>query len=345
METPAAGTRDFILQLVEWVRGKGRILVVTHDNPDPDALASAYALQHLLLVTTGREAVLSFGGVIGRSENRVMVEELEIRYVPLSRLDLDDFEVVCMVDTQPGTGNNSWPVQRPVHVVIDHHPLREVTRQSRWVDVRDSFGACATILFEYLRTHEVYIGTKLATMLFYAIKSETQDLGRDWIRADRDAYLSLLAFCNNRILARITRPPIPRGYFAYANRAIEGARVYGPVLVFNLYELDSPDLVAEMAEFLVRAEGIETALGIGRYGEVELLSMRTRNEAVAAGEVLQAVAAGLGSAGGHAMTAGGQIPLPAADRAAQLALTETLTHRLLERLGVEAGPGHPLLSA
>ena len=35
----------FVNQLIDWVRGKGRILIVTHDNPDPDALAAAVALR------------------------------------------------------------------------------------------------------------------------------------------------------------------------------------------------------------------------------------------------------------------------------------------------------------
>ena len=93
--------------IVEWVRGRGRILIVTHDNPDPDSIAAAVALRHLLLIQTGQNAVIGFGGIIGRRENLNMVMELEIVLTPISTLDLDQFDVVCMVDTQPGTGNNS----------------------------------------------------------------------------------------------------------------------------------------------------------------------------------------------------------------------------------------------
>jgi len=192
--------------LVEWVRGKGRVLIVAHDNPDPDSLAAAYALRHLFLLKTGQDATIAFGGLIGRGENRAMVRELEIDAVPIETVDLDEFAVVCMVDTQPGTGNNSYPADRPVHVVIDHHSLRSSCQACRWVDVREGYGACATILFEYLLAQEVYLSTKLATILFYAIKSETQDLGREWSRADREAYLHLVPLVNNRILFKITHP-------------------------------------------------------------------------------------------------------------------------------------------
>ena len=331
-------------QLVEWVRGKGRILIVAHDNPDPDSLAAAFALRHLFLVKTGQEATIAFGGVIGRGENQLMVRELEIDAVAIDTLDLDAFEVVCLVDTQPGTGNNSWPVDLPVHVVIDHHPPRSSCLGCRWVDVREEYGACATILFEYLLSQDVYLSTKLATILFYAIKSETQDLGREWHRADRDAYLHLVPLVNNRILFKITHPESPREYFGSYNRAIENARIYENVLVFNLYEIDHPDIVAEMADFLLRVAGIETVLGMGHYEEKEILSLRTMKQPLAAGDIMQQVVGELGTAGGHGMTAGGQIRPLQGGAAVQRELEVTLTRRLLEILGMKPMRGKKLLS-
>lgn len=339
-------SRERAGQLVEWVRGKGRILIVAHDNPDPDSLAAAFALRHLLLVKTGQEATIAFGGVIGRGENQLMVRELEIDAVPIDTLDLDAFEVVCLVDTQPGTGNNSWPVEKPVDVVIDHHPLRGRSCQGcRWVDVREDYGACATILFEYLLSQDVYLSTKLATILFYAIKSETQDLGREWHRADREAYLHLVPLVNNRILFKITHPESPRAYFGCYNRAIENARIYEDVLVFNLYEIDHPDIVAEMADFLLRVEGVETVLGMGHHGEKEILSLRTLRPPLVAGDIMQQVVGDMGTAGGHGMTAGGQIRPFMGGAAVQRELESTLTRRLLEALEMKPMRGKKLISS
>jgi nanoRNase/pAp phosphatase (c-di-AMP/oligoRNAs hydrolase) len=320
-------------QLIEWVRGKGRILIVTHDNPDPDSLASAYALKHLFLIKTGQEATIAFGGVIGRSENREMVRELEIEAVPIRRVDLDRYSVVCLVDTQPGTGNNSFPLDRPVHIVIDHHPPRLSCESCRWVDVRDDYGASATILYEYLAAQDIYLGTKMATILYYALRSETQELGREWDRADRDAYVQLFPLVNNRILFRITHPKSPPEYFRSFSHAIDNARIYKDLLVFNLYDIDNPDMVAEMADFLLRMEGIEIVLGMGRYNEVEILSLRTTSHNLDAGETMKKVVAGMGSAGGHLMTAGGQVRPMRAGVVAQRKLETTLTRRLLEASG------------
>ncbi len=345
MEIDLTRSREFSTVVIEWMRGRGRVLIVAHDNPDPDSLAAAMALKHLILKQTGQATTIAFGGIIGRGENQVMVRELEIDAVPIEGLDLDQYGVVCLVDTQPGTGNNSYPAGRPVHLVIDHHPRRETSSDCRWVDIREDYGACATILYEYLLAQKVSFGTKLATTLFYAIKSETQDLGREGGPADREAYLRLAPLVNNRILFRITHPKVPRDYFSSYNRAMENSRVYGEeVLVFNLYDIDNPDIVAEMADFLLRMEGIEVVLGMGRYQEQEVLSLRTMSSEIPAGEVMEKVVDGLGTAGGHGMTAGAQIRPMQGGPAIQRELEATLARRLQEVLGMKPGRGKKLIS-
>lgn len=336
-------SRQFSEKIIEFVRGKGKVLIVAHDNPDPDSLAAAFALRHLLEVKASLTATITFGGIIGRGENRAMVRELEIKTVPLAGLDLDDFGVICMVDTQPGTGNNSFPEGREVHLVIDHHPLREQTRSCKLVDVREDYGASATILYEYLLSQEVYVSTKLATILFYAIKSETQDLGREWTLSDRAAYLNLLHLSNNKILYNITHSQVPREYFSCYSRAIENARLYGSVMVFNLYEIDNPDVVAEMADFLLRMEGVEIVLGLGRYKEKGILSLRTSSHEIYAGKVMQTIVDSLGSAGGHGMIAGAQIDPMRGNHAVLRELESTLTKRLLKTLGQPLGKGSKLI--
>ncbi len=325
-------SKEFSTGIIEWLRGKGTILIVTHDHPDPDSLAAACALQHLIHVKTGQQATIAFGGVIGRSENLAMVRQLEIRAVPLESLDLDSFNAVCMVDTQPETGNNSFPRERRIDLVIDHHQLKESTQACRWVDVRPEYGASASILFEYLQAQQVKIATKLATILFYAIKSETEDLGRDWTRSDREAYLRLMPLCNNRILHEITRPKVSRGYFKYFQTGLKNARIYGNALIFNLYLIDHPEIVAEIADFLMRVDGVEIVLGIGCYHKEGVLSMRTSHLETHAGILMQTIVKGLGTGGGHSMTAGAQIRQLPSDAAALAELEDKLVRRLLAAL-------------
>ncbi len=329
--------------LIEWVRGRGKILIVCHDNPDPDSIAAAVALRHLLLMKTGLDAVLAYGGVIGRSENRKMVELLEISLLPIAELDLSQFAVTCMVDTQPCAGNNSLPHEQIVDVVIDHHLSKQNHNNSFWVDVRENYGASATILYEYLVSQNVSINTKLATVLFYAIKSETQDLGREWSKADREAYLKLLPLSNNRILYDIIYPQVSANYYTTFHAAIENAKIYGEILVFNLGEIENPDLVAELADFLLPMKGVTYVLGMGWYSGSQILSMRSSNSEASLGIVIQKIVDGIGTAGGHGMIAGGQIREVAGDRESQLKLEQLLTAKLFQVFDLTPILGEALL--
>jgi len=329
-----ADTKAFSDSMLDWVRGRGRILIVVHDNPDPDCLASALALRHLFTMKLNKSACIAFSGIIARSENVAMARDLEINLTPFELVNLKEYQVVCMLDTQPGAGNNSFPPEGRVDIVMDHHPLREKTRESRWVDVREQYGVTATILYEYLVAQGVSIGTKMATALFYAIKSETQDLGREAGIPDRDAYLHLFPLANKNFLYQITHPKLSRDYYLAVNRTLERTEIYGPLLIACLGSLAFPEIVAEMADFLLRLEGIEVVLCIGNYAGGMLFSARTIRHDLNMGEMVTRLVCGFGKAGGHGMMAGGKIDNISPGCSEMDKMVTVLTERMLRETGL-----------
>jgi nanoRNase/pAp phosphatase (c-di-AMP/oligoRNAs hydrolase) len=338
-------TKYFTDSFLDWMRGKGKGLILIHDHPDPDSLASAMALRHLLTMKLNRDTVIAFSGVIGRSENIAMARELEINLTPLELVDIDDYSMVCMLDTQPGTGNNSLPPDVKVDLVIDHHPLRESSKECRWVDIREEYGATATILYEYLVAQAVSIGTKLATALYYAIKSETQDLGREAGSADRNAYLNLFPLTNKKLLYEITHPRLPLSHFRAMHMALKNALIFANLLVIKMGEITTPEVVAEMADYLVRLEGLDVAMSMGRYNGALILSMRTTRLDLNAGEIMTKLVAGQGTAGGHGMTAGGRIDPASASPVAFHCLEDSLTQQLLADLNIPPCTARELISS
>jgi nanoRNase/pAp phosphatase (c-di-AMP/oligoRNAs hydrolase) len=281
--------------------------------------------------------------MIGRSENLAMAKMLQIPLTPFPLIDLKSFQVVCLLDSQPKTGNNSLPPEARVDIVIDHHPMRPESAASKWVDIRPDYGTTATILYEYLKAQGVPLGTKLATAIFYAIKSETQDLGREARRPDRDAYLALFPLASKTLLNSITRPSLPREYFVSLHSALEHALVYDTVLIATLKEVQFPELVAELADLLLRLEGVKTVLCMGHYNSEMILSMRTSSELNNAGELILKVVDGIGSAGGHGMMAGGKIDGIAGSDETITALEKLLTQRLLTEMAVSDLDPWPLV--
>jgi len=330
-------------ELLERVRGRGKILIVVHDNPDPDCLASAMALRHLFIMKLNSAATIAFSGMIGRSENLAMAKELEIPLTPFQLIELTEYPVICMLDTQPGTGNNSLPTDVRVDVVIDHHPLREATTACRFVDIRDDYGVTATIMYEYLRAQNISISTKMATALFYAIKSETQDLGREADQPDRAAYHRLFPLVNKTLLNAITHPRVPREYFRVLYRTLRNATVRGPVLIAPLGGIDFPEIVAEMADLLLRLEGMELVMTLGVYNDELIISLRSSRVGLNAGDLIRRLVDGQGKAGGHGMMAGGKITGISSDALLVRQLTDDLTARLIELLELPLQPAENLV--
>jgi nanoRNase/pAp phosphatase (c-di-AMP/oligoRNAs hydrolase) len=331
-------------QLGAVLAGKRRLLIVTHDNPDPDTIATGWALRELVRRRPGLRADLAYGGTIGRGENRALREVLGVPLKPLETIDLSSYSAVALVDCQPETGNNSLPPGLLPTIVIDHHPVRRRTREVPFYDVREDYGASATIVSEYLIASGIRVDRRLATAIFYAIKTETKNLGREASKADIRAFFHYFPLVDNHALSRIEHPPIPRSYFTMIDSAIDGTRLYGHAAVTALGEVSNPDIVAEFADLMVRLEGIRWSLALGRFGGDIFLSVRTNSERANAGRVTHRLVGSLGTSGGHGMMAGGKIPEGAADPETARRLEEILTDRVLSIL--RADPiGVPLLDA
>ena len=196
--------KSVVSQLVRTVEGPAPLVILPHDNPDPDALASATALRFILQhALPEKEIVIALGGIVGRAENRAMLRYLNINLVPVSEIDFSSAAQVALVDTQPGRINNSLPEGYAPAVVIDHHPAYGVYDHVPFLDLRDGYGATSTILTEYLQEAHVDVESKIATALFYGINAETQDLGREATPKDVEACQFLYPYTNKRRLAKI----------------------------------------------------------------------------------------------------------------------------------------------
>ncbi|MCO5188774.1 MAG: DHH family phosphoesterase [Anaerolineae bacterium] len=306
--------------------GNGPVLILTHDNPDPDALASGKALATLLLAAWNIPSQLTYSGLIQRPENRAMLNVLTPEWQHSATLPaFDHFSAVALVDTQPGAGNNRLPAEYAPHIVIDHHiPKRDMLRESAYVDVRPEIGATATLMDQYLDVVGIKPDSDLATALFYAVKTDTRGLSRGAATLDEIVYLKLLGQIDHSKLIQIEQAGLPQAYFRAFSRGLLTAQVYSRSVVADLGRMHIPDLAAEMADILIRLEGARAVLCLGTHDRTLYLSIRTEPMGQDAGLLVQQVVVPPGTAGGHGTMAGGQIPL------AGLASGE-LTEQVIER--------------
>ena len=206
------------------LEGRTSALIYAHDNPDPDALAAALGLGYMLEKEIGAAVTLAQGGIVGRAQNRAMVETLKIGLTPVERVEPDEFDIIALVDSQPETGNNSLPLGHRLDIVIDHHPPRAASARAPWCDIRPERGATSTMVFDYLRERQIPVDARLATAFFFALRTETRDLGREATEAERRAYLDLVPVVDHNLLYRMMHPKVPREHFAALDRAFATAQ-------------------------------------------------------------------------------------------------------------------------
>lgn len=329
------------MNLLQKTARSGPVLILTHDNPDPDALASGKALATLLEKAWNIPSHLVYSGTVARADNRSMVKHLTPEWEHLELLtDLDKYSAVALVDTQPGAGNNRLPPKRPPQIVIDHHlPIRETVRTVPFVDIQPEVGATATLLHMYLEAAGIEPDSVLATAMFYGIKTDTRGLSRGVSPADEAAYLDLLTRLDHKKLLQVEHAGLNLKHFQALHRGLKVAQLYGQTIVARLGTMDWPDQGAEISDLLIRFEGARTVLCQGEHKGILHLSIRTKMMEEDAGKIIQQVIVAPGKAGGLGSMAAGQVPL--SGNSAEPIMNE-IERRFLEILD-EEGDGVPFI--
>jgi nanoRNase/pAp phosphatase (c-di-AMP/oligoRNAs hydrolase) len=330
--------------LTNVVRDEDRILILMHDNPDPDAIASALGLQYLLEHLANKASLIAYAGIVGRAENRAMLKHLGIKLCSMAKISLQDFRCIALVDTQPSTGNNSLPPGVMPRIVFDHHPFRPASRKVPYREIKPKYNVTASIITEYLIASQLELDPTLATALFYAIKSETEGLGREVGKIEARLRHYLYPKVDQKVLANIENARVSREYFQIMHAALDNALIYGDAVIADLESVASPDVVAELADVLMRLEKVKWSFCVASYNGDILVSARTIDRGNDVGTLMQTAFGELGAAGGHEMMAGAKIPVKNKSAAAKKAFVRRLINRLLDLTGNDSGKGERLIN-
>jgi nanoRNase/pAp phosphatase (c-di-AMP/oligoRNAs hydrolase) len=322
-----------------------RVVLVSHVNPDPDALASMMGLQALISgALPGKSVVLTVDGIVARAENQAMVDLLGLHLEPVSKVAIDEKTAVVMVDSQPHTGRRASEAATPL-AVLDHHETPGKLDGVEFLDIRPNLGATSTMVTGYLLEQERGIDKRLATALLYGIESETEGYPREASPADDGALVWLFPRADKDLLAQIRHPRLPQSYFATFQHALSNAFLYGDVVVSYCGEVPQPDIIAELADFFIRFDRVNWAMCVGLFDHQLKVSVRSDHIGGHGGEVLREVVDGLGTAGGHDKRAGGAIPVVDSGPQAVEAMLRTIRQRFLARLKIDEEHGQRLLNA
>ncbi len=285
------------------------VLIAAHDFPDPDCLAAAEGISHLLKFWGAGASVTAYGGFVGREENRAMVRLLGFSAVPIHLVDWGHFDRVIVVDTVPGSGNLSLPEDVSVDAVFDHHLEAPKSPMPYYWDIRGEIGATSTLVTMYLLAAGCPIPVKLATGLFYGIKTDTRDMGRDAYPEDLACYKILFDLMDHQLLSHIEHPERDPEFFEALYRASSSISLCGDVAQIYLGKVATPDHVGEMADFFHSLKTVEWTLCSGLFKGNFFFSIRSKTSDDA-GKIAREIARSCeGGGGGHGKIGAGRIPV------------------------------------
>jgi nanoRNase/pAp phosphatase (c-di-AMP/oligoRNAs hydrolase) len=295
-------------EFVSVVENAETVGVVCHDNPDPDCIASALALQTVASHAGVEEVDILYGGEVSHQQNRAFVNLLEVGLTEFENADLGNYDIVGFVDHSTKGENNSVPDEVQIDFVIDHHPPENGV-DAGFVDIREEFGATTTILVEYLRELGVTPDTEIATALLFAIRTETLEYLRGATEMEYEASKFLHRYVDTELLRRMTEPAFTPETLDTIGEAILEREVRASSLVAGVGVINERDALPQAADYLMRLEGVSTVLVFGVVGDRIEASARSKDSRVNLDRVMRDAFGDVGSGGGHRDMAGAQVPL------------------------------------
>jgi nanoRNase/pAp phosphatase (c-di-AMP/oligoRNAs hydrolase) len=295
--------RNPVPRLYQCFAHDDRLLILI--DPDPDSIASALALKRLLWHRLAA-CVIAPIRPITRPQNQRLVELLGITLTPIQEISPEDFPRKALVDNQPG--HHEIFCGFSFDVIIDHHPRLPETR-GRFVDIRPEYGATSTIMTEYLREARIKPSLRLATALYYGIKTDTTNFERPSVEADMRAFHYLFQFTRRPLVRRLEFAEFNLSMLRYFQVALNRYCTRHNRIYAFLGEVAAPDILVILADFLVRAGEISWTIVGGIFEDRLVVIFRNDGLRKNAGRLALNAFGRLGSAGGHVASARAEVPL------------------------------------
>ncbi len=297
-------TRMRVQQYQRYMADAGRVLILLHNDPDPDALAAGLAMRNVLRRTKTTAIIGALQGVT-RPENLRMVDMLDIHFEIITPEHFADYDRIVTVDVQPHYFGGLLP---RVDLVVDHHP-EQPGYTAVFKDIRADYGSTCTILTEHLRAVDIDISERTATAMLYAIKSDTLFFARHTNRVDLEAFTYLYPLADAALIRKMEGAEITTERLEHVTRALHTSVHKNQVFSAYLGETAREDFIPYTADFFLQLEDVKWTMISGVVNGQFILSVRNLGYSRNAGEFVKKHFSSIGSAGGHRAMAKAVVPI------------------------------------
>ena len=294
--------REKLNRFLSLFTGGSKVLVVI--NADPDAIASAMAVKRLLWRKVSEVCIAHFNK-ISRPDNLAMIEYTEPGLTALDDIKKEDFNTFVVVDSQPD--HNERFSEFNYDAIIDHHPL--TCDNAAYVDIRSDYGACSTIMTEYLKSKKIKLSSRLAAALMLGIKTDTSDFTRQASLKDIRAFQYLYQFADNNIVTKVERTALTQEDLDFVGCAIKQRKVIHNRVFFHAGNITKPDELVVVADFFLTLSKVNWSIISGVYEKKLIIIIRNDGLRKGAGNTAKEAFSMYGSAGGHKTMARAELDL------------------------------------
>ena len=292
------------------------ILILIHNFPDPDAIASGIGMQAVLRLLDLKPGPVYYSGEISHPQNRSLVTLLNISVLNYEKEPFEDgLWGICVDMNGVGQDTNQPHISTQnvtVKAVVDHHKAKH--SKDTLVDNR-FVGATSSIIWDYLKKLDYNFkteeGATIATGLLVGLKTDTQELVSDnTAKLDFEASQDLIHLSDKQKLVSIINYPLPEYFFELRqiankeeNKRFENSTLVSGLGVVSTAKRDALPVIAD--EFL-RMSSVQTSVVFAIIEDYIDISVRSNNITIDVGEFLKSI---FGSGGGKRGAGRTRIPL------------------------------------
>jgi nanoRNase/pAp phosphatase (c-di-AMP/oligoRNAs hydrolase) len=274
-------------------------------DADPDAMASALALKRFFWRRV-KKVKIAHINKIERADNLAFIRLLNVKQQHIRRLKSAEITKWALVDSQPG--HHGEFSKFDYDIIIDHHPVTNGL-SATFIDIRENYGANSTILTEYLRASKIKPSPRIATALFYGIKTDTDNFVRNSIKNDINAFRYLYKFANLNLIKKIESSEITQQTIAHFKAAMDDLTLYKHTAFIHMDRVANADILVMVADFFLKMAEATWSFVSGIFDRKLVIVIRNAGFRRHAGTFARKMFGDIGSAGGHRNVARVEIPL------------------------------------
>ncbi|HRU65054.1 MAG TPA: DHH family phosphoesterase [Spirochaetota bacterium] len=232
-----------------------KILIAIVGSPDPDAIASSFAIMEILKIQKIDSAIVSQREV-SLSQNRAFMKLLKIPMKVDSQFHCDGFDAYIVTDFQLNLIKNvSEKIPCAAH--IDHHEPEKNRIPADFTLIRTDCGSTSALVTTFVKDLKDELNAKdlqlISTALMFGIQTDTDSCVHA-SETDLEAINFLSQFANSKIINKLNGIHFSETTMSYYDRALKNQTLYKDWCFYGIGFIDilHRDSIAVIADLLLR---------------------------------------------------------------------------------------------